>query len=412
MARVLVHALAATAGGGVTYLRNFLSTLAEGPSDHQWLFLLPPGGERFLPDVPHVEAVPVPQNLGSWRRLWFDQWPLRGLIADQQADLLLATGNFGMIRPPVPQILLNRNALYFSRRFVWDLARRREVKMLAEHMIRRRLALTSIRHSVLNVVPTAAFTDLIREHVPDVMPNRFRVLPHGFRPEAFENPTVPLADSLKEKLGVVSSDPDSGPRRILMVSHYNYFRNFETLLDGFALLARQHQKPIQLVLTTNIEAGVSDNTYDTSRIARQIERLGIRPQINFLGNVPHDQLPALYQYANLVVCPSYCESFGHPLLEAMGSGRPVVASDEAVHRELCQDAAWYFPTFDAEALAQTMGSVLELQELSSRKAATGRQRARRYCWRQHVDSIQNCVHEFAHSAHGKSRRTKLFTDAR
>jgi hypothetical protein len=53
------------------------------------------------------------------------------------------------------------------------------------------------------------------------------------------------------------------------------------------------------------------------------------------------------------VTPAYAESFAHPLIESMSSGLPVVASDLPVHREICGDAAIYFPRFSPDALAES-----------------------------------------------------------
>ena len=65
--------------------------------------------------------------------------------------------------------------------------------------------------------------------------------------------------------------------------------------------------------------------------------------------------------ADVYVSAAYTETFAHPLVEAMASGIPVVASDIPVHREICADAAKYFPTFSAQALAQVTAQVLSQQ---------------------------------------------------
>ena len=70
-----------------------------------------------------------------------------------------------------------------------------------------------------------------------------------------------------------------------------------------------------------------------------------------LGAVPYSLLHQVYRACNLYVTPAYAESFAHPLVEAMASGLPVVASDLGVHREICEDAAVYFPRFSPEELA-------------------------------------------------------------
>src|SRR5215213_4290642 len=162
MARILVHALAATAGGGANYLRNFLARLGELGTGHDWLVMVPGDGE-FSSQAANVRILKHKSGRGAFRRVYHDQIALRRLIKDESVDLILATGNFGMLRPPVPQILLNRNALYFSKEHLWELRRRGEFRELLNTVMRRRLALASIADSVCNVVPTHAFASDIRD---------------------------------------------------------------------------------------------------------------------------------------------------------------------------------------------------------------------------------------------------------
>src|SRR6478672_7579512 len=166
MARILVHALAATAGGGANYLRNFLAKLGELGAAHEWLAMVPSDGE-FAPPASNVRVVKHKSGRGAFRRVYYDQVALRKLIKDEAVDLILATGNFGMVRPPVPQVLLNRNALYFSKEHLWELRRRGEFRELLNTLMRRRLALASIADSICNVVPTHAFASEIRNSLPN-----------------------------------------------------------------------------------------------------------------------------------------------------------------------------------------------------------------------------------------------------
>lgn len=383
MARILVHAVAATAGGGVTYLRNFLAQVAERGRDHDWLVLAPAGWEeRPAPNLSFRSHRPV----GTLRRLYSDQWGLRALLRRERIDLLLATGNFGMVRPPIPQLLLSRNALYFSHEHTQILRTRGEVAELVRILLRRRLALASIKGSTRTIVPTAAMADDIRRFAPQIPLESFTVLPHGFDVERFVRPSASLDARFASQL---SSAP--GVRRILLVSHYNYFRNFETLFAATALLQARCPSPIELLLTTRLGEGIHDHRYDTTEAASAIHRLGIADSVTMLGQVPRDQLYPLYRAADVVVCPSYAESFGHPMVEAMASGRPVVASDRACHREICGPAGTYFSTFDPTDLAHRIEQLLSQPEAARQLGELGEKRARRFRWDQHFESLLGVI---------------------
>ncbi len=106
-----------------------------------------------------------------------------------------------------------------------------------------------------------------------------------------------------------------------------------------------------------------------------------------LGAVPYSRLHQVYRECNLYVAPAYAESFAHPLVEAMASGLPVVAADSLVHREICQDAALYFPRFSPEALGKRVCQIQDSAGLSKTLSERGRERSRAFSWNKHVDQL-------------------------
>ncbi len=403
MARILVHAMAATAGGGVTYLRQLLSHLAQHAQRHHWTILVPSQESVELPKADHLNYRSPKTRAGGLGRLWFDQAALRRTVEKERMDLILATANFGMIRPPVPQVLLNRNALYFSPEHIRELRRRRDFRTLLATLARRQIAISSIRSSIMNIVPTRAFADQIADSVGshDTIP--FEVNPFGFDHDGFaRRRNEPGRQAIESRL---SQTP--GVRRILLVSHYNYFRNFDTLLSAVAILHARRQEfrlpPVELILTTRLAAGLKFHRYDTTRSANLLDQLGIRPITTMLGGVSHQELPHLYDLADVVICPSYAESFGHPMVEAMACGRPIVAADRNVHREVCGPAALYFSTFDPEQLAFRISQILDDDSLARRLADQGRARAASFQWPSHFTRLIELVdHSLALSTRTQS----------
>jgi glycosyltransferase involved in cell wall biosynthesis len=71
----------------------------------------------------------------------------------------------------------------------------------------------------------------------------------------------------------------------------------------------------------------------------------------------------------------------------MDSGLLIVASDLDVHREICGDAAVYFPRFSTDALAQTVMHVADSREKAASMSREGIARAKTYSWESHVKQI-------------------------
>jgi glycosyltransferase involved in cell wall biosynthesis len=392
MARVYMHAAAATAGGGLTYLLNVAPLLGRaGAGAHEWHILVPDAhahaASAATAGAGNVTIEAAPRHRLPMDRLRYDQFTLRRRLVNDQFDAVVATGNFGLVRPPVPQILYSRNDLYFSDVHCRELRRRGSYKEWLRIRLRRKLALASIRSSTINITPTRAFRDHIKQF-GRVEESTFRTVHHGFDADRFRAGGGPLRDDYRALLG-----PPDAAARILFVSHYNYFRNFDTVLRAVAALKGRTTRPVQLVLTTRLADGLFEHKYDTTQAARLIDSLGIRDQVAMLGHVRHEDLYPVYRACDVVVCPSYAETFGHPMVEAMSSGLPVVATNMDVHREVCEGGALYFNVFDPDDLAAKIATVLEDSATYDRLASAGTTRARAFSWETHVRELVALIDE-------------------
>jgi glycosyltransferase involved in cell wall biosynthesis len=95
----------------------------------------------------------------------------------------------------------------------------------------------------------------------------------------------------------------------------------------------------------------------------------------------------VYRAADVYVSPAYAESFAHPLVEAMSSALPVVASDLPVHREICGAAALYFERFSPPELAERVAEVALSAKLAAQLSQAGIERSTAFSWKDHVDRI-------------------------
>ena len=109
--------------------------------------------------------------------------------------------------------------------------------------------------------------------------------------------------------------------------------------------------------------------------------------IHILGEVPYADIQEYYREACMFVFPSYLETFGHPLLEAMAVGVPVVASDIPVFREIAEDAAVYADPFSTASLAKAMESVLASESGRRALVKRGQERIQQFTWTQSAKKL-------------------------
>lgn len=388
MIHLFINALAARAGGGLTYVRNVLPHLAAR-DDVRTTILVSGLVRSEVKESNNVVALQRPSASGSGIRFWYEQRRVPDLLRRAGANVLLSTGNFALFRSPVPQILLSRNALYTAADFFRDLRERGDYRLWLDTEMKGALAKWAIRTADCTVAPSAAFAHELQLWTgKDVV-----CIHHGFDRDAFFSDQTPLPSDVCAKLAATD-----GCLRLLFVSHYNYYRNFETLIRATALLKKKlHPRKVRLILTCRFSSKENPGEYQADSAAELVRAVRLNDEIVELGAISYASLHHLYRACDSYVTPAYAETFAHPLVEAMASGLPVIASDLPVHREICGQAALYFPRFAPELLAQRVVEATRSTELRAAMQESGIRRSEDFSWSRHVDELLTLARRLAGS---------------
>ena len=163
------------------------------------------------------------------------------------------------------------------------------------------------------------------------------------------------------------------PPYLLYVGSADANKNLARLIDGFELVANGW-KDVQLWLAGKW-APETMNVIQSVISAKHLEN-----QVRMLGFVPTKDLPSLYANALAFVFPSLSEGFGLPIIEAMSSGIPVIASDIPIFREVADDAAVLVDPRDPAAWAKALESLLASQDTRIRLRDVGLKHSKRFHW--------------------------------
>ncbi len=125
----------------------------------------------------------------------------------------------------------------------------------------------------------------------------------------------------RKKLNIA---PDS--LLLAFVGRIQLHKGPEVLLQATAEMIA-HSPHLRAKLAVLIIGGASGNgTAEPEHLQAMAKFLGITDLLHFLPPVSREELPDWYRVADLVVVPSYSESFGLVALEAQACGTPVVAT--------------------------------------------------------------------------------------
>jgi glycosyltransferase involved in cell wall biosynthesis len=194
----------------------------------------------------------------------------------------------------------------------------------------------------------------------------------GFSPEAtvlilngveidlFEKPRETSA--LRTELGVAPGEPV-----ITCIARLVPNKGQRFLIEAMSAVVKEHPHALLLLVGDGRSAG---------DLRSLVARLGLARRVRFTG--VRTDAPDILALSDTFVLPSLAEGIPLALIEAMASGKPVVASDVPGCREVVLDRrfGWLVPARDPAALAEAILALLGAPEAAREMGERARERAR------------------------------------
>ncbi|MFQ5881347.1 MAG: glycosyltransferase family 4 protein [Candidatus Methylomirabilales bacterium] len=374
--RIAINALTITPGISISaqvYLTNLLDALQRNDPINEYILVAAPWNAYLFPHPSgNLAVVVVPWRRGRVRRVVLEQAALPSILREERADVYYAVqGNALPLQLPCPSILNIHYMQNFSFPESLPWVRRLCLGVMMRHAARKASRIICGSQSVK--------AEIIR--YLGVPPEKVRVVYHGIA-KIFLDERHEASEGFVATLGIKKP-------YVLSIGNALPHKNLGRLIQAYVQVKHWGSFPHQLVIVGEARIRETLST-DLAGVP-----LPLREQIIFTGYLENRHLPSLYRSADLFVFPSYCESFGIPLLEAMASGTPIVTSNIQAMPEITGGAAYLVNPFDSMDLALGMLRVLTEAELREELIYKGQARIRDFSWDQTAQETVKVFEEIA-----------------
>lgn len=373
--KIVINAYSARQGGGQTYLVNLLSHLPETGAPLIDVFA---PARLKLPEHPNIKRVYAdwptenPVMRVAWERLALPRY-----LKQVGADVLFCPG--GLVATTVPKgckvVTMFRNMTPFD-----------PIAMKAVPVGLQWVRLRMLRRLMITSLRGADLTIFISEYARKVIEKFGRIpfpltIPHGVS-EVFRAGDQPLPPP------AAAGDLPY----LLYVSKLDNYKHHHEVVKAYAMLPAQLRAAHRLILIGEAEGEPA------RRLNALINNLGVEGNVWVMGAVPYEDLPAFYHNATANIFASSCENCPNIMLEALASGRPLLASDVEPMPEFGGRNIGYFSPFDPNSIEIAMRKTLENSGTAQRWAEGARQQGRLYSWAKTAHDTWQAILNLKHKA--------------
>ena len=360
-------------GGMKTFLLELLHALAKRQDKYfQYHLICSPSNKNIFDEIVQdklFDRIVVQVNsLNPLTRILFEQFKLNKLLKATPNSILLNICNVAVMNCSVPQVTILQAPLSIAA-----LRKTLPQKYIVLSKLHKIYYNLFVMRSIKISDKTIAVSEFMRQFLGS-MQHKVEVIHEGVNLEQFKN--------INEATVLENTEP-----YILSISTLFPYKNMDMLLQAYSILKQKGFKQ-KLVI------GGRDPDGKQLDILRSIAKeLNIEADVNFLGLVPYNKVPALYKNAELFLFLSSVETFGLPVLEAMVSGVPVIASDKMSIPEVVNDAGILVNPDNTKEIADKMEYVLSSQEIKNKMIAKGKENVLLFNWDTTAEKFEKIFHD-------------------
>ncbi len=191
---------------------------------------------------------------------------------------------------------------------------------------------------------------------------------------------------------------------IVFVGRIDPIKGISVLIDALGKLRKKERTFHECVCTYLIGGDIEKDEFwqipEVIKIQHMIQKNNIDCCVEFIGAKPHEELALYYAASDIVVAPSFYESFGLSTLEAFSSGATVVASRVGGLQFLITDHenGLLFESKNSYDLVEKLGFLLNHEEECKRLGQNAYTFSQQFSWEKQAVRIAEIYDNLFHSS--------------
>ncbi|MDR0661548.1 MAG: glycosyltransferase family 4 protein [Prevotellaceae bacterium] len=330
------------------YSRSVISTLAEYYPDNRYILYTPPYRNHTEHAFAQKENVKIIKPHGLYKK-FSSVWRSFGISKYAEQDKVKL---FHGLSGELPTGLSQRNIRSVVTIHDLIFLRYPEFYKPIDRSIYKKKFRAACKNSDLIIAISKQTKDDIVNFFK-IKEEKIRLVYQGCNPQFYNTCS-------EEQKQVAAKKYNLPQKYILYVGTIEERKNLNTIIRALASMP----KDIYLV-------AIGRETKYTDKVTAEINKLKLNDRVKFIHKSDFRDLPAIYQQAQVFVLPSVFEGFGIPVLEALNSKIPVIASNVSSLPEAGGPHSLYINPTDSKELEKALFQLFAHPELRENMIVNG-----------------------------------------
>lgn len=295
-------------------------------------------------------------NQNIFKRIFFEQTKLAGLLAKKENSILLNICNIAVFNCKIPQITIIQ-----AQYSIAELRRSLPKQYVSVSLLHKLYYDLLLKRSVKVSNKTIAISNYMVQFLTEYS-NKIVVIHEGVNTSTFNKP--------------YSSNRFKGYKPyILSLSTLFPHKNMDKLIEAFSKFRHSGANDYKLII-----AGKDPDNKQLEYLKTITKQYNVEADVILTGWVSSEEVAELYNNASVFVFLSSVEFFGLPVLEAMASGVPVIAADAMSLPEVVNEAGVLVDPYNIEEVKREIQKIATSEEWRNNLINKGRLNIENFKW--------------------------------